>query len=46
MEKWGVGGGGVGGTPYNDQYKKVVPKRGNFFRLQVYERVGILLNEV
>ena len=42
----GGGGWGVGGTPYNGQYKKDVPKRGNFFRLQLYERVGILLNEV
>ena len=48
MGQWGVGGGGwgVGGTPYNGPYKKVAPKRGNVFRLQLYERVGILLNEV
>ena len=46
MGQWGVGGWGVGGTPYNGQYKKVVPKRGAFFRLQLYERVGILINEV
>jgi len=35
-----------GGTPYNGQYKKAPPERGNFFRHQVYERAGILLVEV
>ena len=34
---------GVGSTPYNGLYGKAPPKRGTFFRLQVYERVGILL---
>ena len=30
-----------GGTPYNDLYREAPPERGTFFRLQVYERVGI-----
>ena len=29
-----------GGTPYNGLYGEALPKRGNFFRLQVYKRVG------
>ena len=32
---------GGGGTPYNDLYGEAPLKRGTFFRLQVYERVGI-----
>ena len=39
-------GRGGGGTPYDGLYGEVPPKRGIFFRLQVYERVEILLNEV
>ena len=39
------GGGGVRGTPYNGLYWEVPPERDTFFRLQVYERVGILLVE-
>ena len=39
----GVGGGG---TPYDDLYREAPPERGIFFRLQVYERVGILVIEV
>ena len=35
-----------GGTPYDGPYGESPPKRGTFFRLQVYERVGILLVEV
>ena len=35
-----------GRTPYNGLYSEVVPERGNFFRLQVYERVGISQDEV
>ena len=35
-----------GGTPFNGLYGEVPPERGTFFRLQVYERVGILLDEV
>ena len=35
-----------GATPYNDPYGEAPLKRGTFFRLQVYERVGILLVEV
>ena len=35
-----------GGTPYNGLYGKASPKRGTLFRLQVYERVGILLVKV
>ena len=33
-------------TPCNGLYGKAPPERGTFFRLQVYERVGILLAEV
>ena len=37
------GGGGEGGTPYND-LKGVAPtESGTFFMSQVYERVGLLL---
>ena len=36
----------MGGTPYNGLYGEALPKRGTFFRLQVYERVGISLVEV
>lgn len=32
-----------GGTPYNGLYGEALPERGTFFRLQVHERVGILL---
>ena len=42
----GGGGGGGRGTPYNALYWEAPPERGTFFRLQVYERVGILLAEV
>ena len=35
-----------GGTPYNGLYGEAPPERGTFFRLQVYERVGIFLVEV
>ena len=38
--------GGGGGTPYNSLYEEAPPERGKFFRLQVYEWVGILLVEV
>ena len=34
-------GGGGGGTPYNRLYGEAPPKRGTFFRLKVYKRVGI-----
>ena len=36
------------GTPYNGlyMYGEALPKRGIFFRLQVYERVGISLVKV
>ena len=34
------------GAPYNFLYGEVPPKRGTFFRLQVYKRVGISLVEV
>ena len=37
---------GEGGTPYDGLYGEAPPERGTFFRLQVYERVGILLVEV
>ena len=40
----GKGGKGWGtGTPYDGLYGEAPPKRGVFFRLQVYERVGISL---
>ena len=35
-----------GSTPYNGLYGEAPHKRGTFFRLQVYERVGTLLVEV
>ena len=38
--------GGGEGTPYNGLYGEAPPKRGTFFRLQVYERVRISLVEV
>ena len=31
------------GTPYDGLFREALPKRGTFFRLQVYERVGISL---
>ena len=37
---------GGGGTPYNGLYGAFPPERDTFFRLQVYERVGIFLVEV
>ena len=37
---------GGGGTPYDGLYGEAPPERGIFFRLQVYERVGISLVEV
>lgn len=38
---------GVGdGTPYNGLHMEALPERGNFFRLQVFERVGISQVEV
>ena len=30
-----------GGIPYNGLYGEAPPEKGTFFRLQVYERVGI-----
>ena len=42
----GEHGIGVGETPYNGLYGEAPPERGIFFRLQVYERVGISLDEV
>ena len=32
--------------PNNGQYGEAPPERGTIFRLQIYERVGILLLEV
>ena len=40
------GWGGGGGTSYNGLYGEAPPESGTFSRLQVYERVGILLVEV
>lgn len=37
---------GEGGTPYNSLYGEDRPKRDNFFRLRLNERVGISLVEV
>ena len=38
------GGGGEGDTtPYSGLGGEAVPERGTFFKLQVYERVGISL---
>ena len=36
----------MGGSLYNGLYREAVPERGTFFKLQVYERVGISLVEV
>ena len=36
----------MGGTPYDGLYGEAPPERGIFFGLQVYERVGISLDEV
>ena len=36
----------MGETPYDGLYGEAPPERGIFFRLQVYERVGISLDEV
>ena len=33
-------GGGRGGAPYNGLYGEVLPETGDFFTIQVYERVG------
>ena len=38
--------GGGRGTPHDDLYGEASPERGIFFRLQVYEKVGISLVEV
>ena len=38
-------GSGGGGTPYNGLYGEAQPE-STFFRLQVYERIGILLFQV
>ena len=44
---WGWGWGwGWGGTPYDGLHWEALPERGTFSRLQVCERVGILLVEV
>ena len=44
----GGGGGGEGSWRplYNSLYGEAPPKRGTFFRLQAYERVGCSLVEV
>ena len=33
-------GGGRGGAPYNGLYGEALPETGDFFTIQVYERVG------
>ena len=35
-----------GGTPYNGLYEETPPETGTFIKLQVYERLGILLIEL
>ena len=42
----GGGGGGGGGIPYKGLDGEAPPQRGNFFRPQGYEMLGILLVEV
>ena len=37
---------GLGRTPYDGLYGEAPPERSIFFRLQVYERAGISLDEV
>ena len=37
---------GPGDTPYDGLYEEAPPERGIFFRLQVYDKVGISLVEV
>ena len=47
LPRLGIGlipGGGV--LPITGPYEEAPPERGTFFRLQVYERVEILLVEV
>ena len=41
-----IPGWGGGCSPYDGLYREAPPERGIFFRLQVYERVGISLAEV
>ena len=41
-----IPGWGGGGSPYDGLYGEAAPEGGIFFRLQVYERVVILLVEV
>ena len=43
--EYGIGTG-VGGTPYEGLYGEAPPERDIFFRSQVYERLGISLDEV
>ena len=38
--------GGGGDTPYEGLYGETPPERGLFFRLQVYERMGMSLVKV
>ena len=35
-----------GGTPYSGPYREAPPRRGTFFRLQVYKRLVVSLFEV
>ena len=43
----GGGGGGWGGRhSYNRLYGEALPKRGTFFRMEVYKRIGISRVEV
>ena len=40
-ETYFLKGEGAGSIPYGDLYRRALPERGIFFRLKVYERVGI-----
>ena len=44
--RWGKGGGGRLGTPYDGLYGEASPERGTFLKASGYERVGISLVEV
>ena len=46
IRSWGGVVVDSGGTPYDGLYGEAPLKRGIYFRLQVYERVAILLVEV
>ena len=45
-DRWKYNDASLGGAPYDGLDGEAPPERGTFFRLQVYERVGISLVEV